>query len=120
MKRIDVIVIPVADDPKLPNRVRQLAFVRQGARIVGIEQNPEINEFVVPGWMSSARKPGHSPASAAPVAAKKAAPAKAAASPAKKLTPVKAVAKKAPASKAAAAKSAAAKPPAKKAVARAR
>lgn len=69
-KSIDVVVIPLADDSNAPNRVRQLAFVRHGANVIGVDQNTEINQFVLPEWFKAPRKAGHaaSPKTSAPTA----------------------------------------------------
>lgn len=48
LKNIEVLVIPVADNPDVPGRVRQMAYVRNGAQVVRLEQNSEVNEFVLP------------------------------------------------------------------------
>ena len=56
MKSMEVLVIPVADDPQYPARIRQVAYVRQGAHILNIDQNTEQNKFVLPQWMLVPRK----------------------------------------------------------------
>lgn len=57
-KHLDVLVIPVSDDPKRPTFVRQMAIVRSGAKITEMEQNVESCEFVLPDWFTL--KPGNS------------------------------------------------------------
>ncbi len=49
---LDLIIIPVADDPSRPNFIRQVGYLRNGAKITHIEQNTERNEFVLPDGMS--------------------------------------------------------------------
>lgn len=44
----DVIVIPVSDKPGHPNAIRQMGFLRDKAKIVGINQSTELAEFVLP------------------------------------------------------------------------
>lgn len=51
-KHLDLIIIPVADDPMKPNFIRQVGYLRNGARITEIEQNTERNEFVLPDGMT--------------------------------------------------------------------
>lgn len=50
-KHLDLIIIPVADDPMRPNHIRQLGYLRNSACITEIEQNTERNEFVLPDGM---------------------------------------------------------------------
>lgn len=52
-KHLDVLVIPVSDDPKRPTFVRQMAIVRSGAQISEMAQNVESSEFVLPDWFKS-------------------------------------------------------------------
>jgi hypothetical protein len=47
---LDILVIPVADSPD--GRIRQLAFVRPGAKIVSIEQGSDEAEIILPAWMN--------------------------------------------------------------------
>lgn len=56
MKSLKVLVIPVAEDPEFPARVRQLAYVRQGANLLKFDQNEELNVLVLPKWFSTPRK----------------------------------------------------------------
>lgn len=58
-KHIFVIVIPVADDPNDPTKIRQYAYVRPQARVVGVRQGTLEASLVLPAWMtdeSAARK----------------------------------------------------------------
>lgn len=51
-KTIDVLAFPVSDNAGQSAPFRQLAYVRPGANILCIEQNTEINEFVLPESMT--------------------------------------------------------------------
>lgn len=44
----DVIVIPVSDRPGSPNSIRQMGFLKDTAKVVGINQSTEFSEFVLP------------------------------------------------------------------------
>lgn len=52
LKYLDVLVIPVADDPAVPGNMRQVAYVRPGIRIKSIVQGSEDVTLVLPDWMS--------------------------------------------------------------------
>ncbi len=51
-KHLDLIIIPVADDPRRPSFIRQVGYIRNSAKITHIEQNTERNEFVLPDGMT--------------------------------------------------------------------
>lgn len=51
-KHLDLIIIPVADDPRRPSFIRQVGYIRNSAKITHIEQNTERNEFVLPEGMT--------------------------------------------------------------------
>lgn len=55
MGGIEVLVIPVADDPRDPSNIRQLAYVRPNAKVVGSYQGREDVEIVLPApWGAAA------------------------------------------------------------------
>lgn len=51
LKYLDVLVIPVADDPAVPGNMRQVAYVRPGLRIKSIVQGSDDVTLVLPDWM---------------------------------------------------------------------
>lgn len=51
LKRLDVLVIPIADNPAAPGAMRNVAYVRPGARIKSIVQGSDHVSLVLPGWM---------------------------------------------------------------------
>lgn len=53
--RLGVIVVPVADDPVFPERIRQVAFVRPSAKIIKISQGTTDVRIVLPSWMTGAQ-----------------------------------------------------------------
>lgn len=52
-KHLSIFVIPVADNPEVKGRMRQLAYVRPGAKIVGIKQGSTEARIVLPSWMET-------------------------------------------------------------------
>jgi len=52
IKNLSVLVIPVADDPSGNGKMRQIAYVRPGAKIVGIKQGMTEARIVLPRWMT--------------------------------------------------------------------
>lgn len=50
-KHLDILVIPVADNPDAPSRIRTLAYVRPGAKIVGTLQGTDEAAILLPKWM---------------------------------------------------------------------
>lgn len=53
--RLGVIVVPVADDPSYPTKIRQVAFVRPSAKIIKITQGSTDARIVLPSWMTGAQ-----------------------------------------------------------------
>lgn len=51
LKRLSVLVIPLADDPAAPRAMRNVAYVRPGANINSIVQGSDHVSLVLPGWM---------------------------------------------------------------------
>ncbi|MFK4705878.1 hypothetical protein ABIC83_002717 [Roseateles asaccharophilus] len=52
VKDVQVMVIPVADDPEVPGKIRQVALVRPGIAILSQEQGDGRYEIVFPSWMN--------------------------------------------------------------------
>lgn len=52
---LDVLVIPVADDDALPGKMRQLAYVKPGAKLLSIQQNSDESQILLPSWMADTR-----------------------------------------------------------------
>lgn len=50
LAKLDVLIIPVADDPGVPGKVRHLAYVRPGARVVSVVQGGD-PQIALPAWM---------------------------------------------------------------------
>jgi hypothetical protein len=50
--RLDILVIPVADDPSSPKAVRQVAYVRPNARCVSVNQGNSGVCILLPSWMT--------------------------------------------------------------------
>jgi hypothetical protein len=54
LAKLDVLVIPVSDDPEVPGRMRQVAYVKPGAQVVSIVQGTDAATLLLPKWMSDA------------------------------------------------------------------
>lgn len=52
LSKLDIMVIPVADKPGMPNRMRQLAYVRAGSVIVTAQQSRTDATILLPNWMT--------------------------------------------------------------------
>lgn len=52
---LDVLVIPVADDDALPGKMRQLAYVKPGAKVLSVQQNSDESRILLPSWMTDTR-----------------------------------------------------------------
>lgn len=52
LAKLDIVVIPVADDPAIPGKMRQMAYVRPGAEIVSIVQGSTAATILLPDWMT--------------------------------------------------------------------
>jgi hypothetical protein len=55
--RLDILVIPVADDPSTPKAVRHVAYVRPSARCVSVNQGDTTVRIVLPSWMNRVEVP---------------------------------------------------------------
>lgn len=53
LKHLSIFVTQVADDPAVKGRMRAMAYVRPGAKIVGIKQASTEARIVLPKWMES-------------------------------------------------------------------
>jgi hypothetical protein len=51
-KQIDVLAIPVADDLENPIRMRQLAYVRPGTKILRVTQGQDRASILLPRWLT--------------------------------------------------------------------
>lgn len=49
---LDVFVIPVADDDETPGLMRQVAYVRPGSKILGVNQGSDQASIFLPSWMT--------------------------------------------------------------------
>lgn len=49
---LDILVIPVADDDAFPGKMRQLAYVKPGARVLTILQGSSDVRILLPAWMT--------------------------------------------------------------------
>lgn len=52
---LDMLVIPVADDEAFPGKMRQLAYVKPGARVVSIVQDSSEARILLPPWMTDTK-----------------------------------------------------------------
>lgn len=52
LAKLDILVIPVADDASDKAKLRQLGYVRPGAKPVSIVQSNDAASIVLPAWMS--------------------------------------------------------------------
>lgn len=51
LSKLDILVIPVADDPEVPGRIRQVAYLRPGARVVSEVHGSAGAKILLPAWM---------------------------------------------------------------------
>lgn len=51
-KAMTVFVTPVADDPEVPGRMRQVAYVKPGVEITNVTQGDETCDLVLPAWLT--------------------------------------------------------------------
>jgi hypothetical protein len=51
-KDMTVFVTPVADDPDVPGRMRQLAFVKPGVEVINVSQGDETCDLLLPAWLT--------------------------------------------------------------------
>lgn len=56
LRSLDVLVIPVADDPGSPNLMRQVAYVRPGAKVLKVHQGSDQATIYLPSWMSNEKE----------------------------------------------------------------
>lgn len=56
LKQLDVVVIPVADDPAFSAKIRQLAYVKPGAKVVSTMQISTEASILLPSWMTDAKQ----------------------------------------------------------------
>lgn len=49
---LDILVIPVADDDAFPGKMRQLAYVKPGARVLTVLQGSSDVRILLPAWMT--------------------------------------------------------------------
>lgn len=52
LKQLAVVVIPVADDPETPGKIRQLAYIRPGATVLDVRQGVETVDLLLPNWVT--------------------------------------------------------------------
>ena len=52
LSQLDVVVIPVADDPAFSAKIRQLAYVKAGAKVVSTMQISTEASILLPLWMT--------------------------------------------------------------------
>jgi hypothetical protein len=52
MAHLDVLIIPVADNPESPGHMRQMAYVRPGAQVVSLQQADDSVRILLPLWMT--------------------------------------------------------------------
>ena len=52
LRNVSVVVTPVADDPEVPGRTRQLAFVRAGSTVTKLVQGGDQYEILLPQWLT--------------------------------------------------------------------
>ena len=52
LSKLDILVIPVADDPALPGRMRQVAYVKPGATLVSTVHSNSEARILLPAWMN--------------------------------------------------------------------
>jgi hypothetical protein len=53
LSRLDVLVIPIADNTKFPGKMRQVAYVKPGATVVSVIQGNSNAKISLPKWMTS-------------------------------------------------------------------
>lgn len=53
LAKLDILVVPVADDPEVPGHMRQVAYVKPGADLVSVVQGSDAATIVMPDWMKS-------------------------------------------------------------------
>ncbi|MCZ8256967.1 MAG: hypothetical protein O9327_15040 [Polaromonas sp.] len=51
-KDITVFVTPVADDPDVPGRMRQIAFVKPGVEVANVVQGDDSCDLLLPAWLT--------------------------------------------------------------------
>jgi hypothetical protein len=51
-KHLQVLVIPVADDPEVVGKMRQVAYVRPGATVTSVVQGNEQVDVLLPAWLT--------------------------------------------------------------------
>tara|TARA_B100001105_G_scaffold64845_1_gene50752 strand:+ start:1096 stop:1905 length:810 start_codon:yes stop_codon:yes gene_type:complete len=51
-KHLSVFVIPVADDSDVPGKMRQMAYVRPGAKVLNIVQGSDQVDVLLPAWVT--------------------------------------------------------------------
>ena len=54
LRHLDAMVIPVADDPQVPGRIRQVAVISPRARVVSARSTGDVR-FLLPSWMSASQ-----------------------------------------------------------------
>lgn len=52
LSKLGVLVVPIADDPATPGRMRQVAYVKPGVEIVSIVQGNDQATVLLPNWMT--------------------------------------------------------------------
>ena len=51
LQQLSVLVIPVADDLEVPGRMRQLAYMRPGLKVLNVVQGSDQVEVLMPSWL---------------------------------------------------------------------
>jgi hypothetical protein len=51
-KRLSVFVIPVADDLEVPGKMRQVAYLRPGAKVLNVVQGSDQVSVLLPAWLT--------------------------------------------------------------------
>ena len=52
LSKLDILVVPVADDPAAPGRMRQVAYVKPGAKVLSVVQGTDQATVLLPLWMT--------------------------------------------------------------------
>lgn len=52
LRQLSVFVIPVADDPAVPGKMRQLAYLRPGSTVINVRQGVETVDLLLPSWVT--------------------------------------------------------------------
>lgn len=52
LKHMTVFVTPVADNPDVPGRMRQIAYVKPGVEIINVSQGDDACDLLLPAWLT--------------------------------------------------------------------